>query len=72
LADLPAAKTKRWAIRRKAEVVAAIRGGLLTLNEACDRYKLTVEEFLAWQKAIDKHGLSVLHTTQIQQYWISD
>ena len=27
--DLPSAGTKRWVIRRKAEVVAAVRGGLL-------------------------------------------
>ena len=46
---LPAPGTKRWVIRRKAEVVAAVRGGLLSLEEACARYTLTVEEFLAWQ-----------------------
>ena len=27
VADLPAANTRRWVIRRKAEVVAAVRGG---------------------------------------------
>ena len=30
LDDLPAPGTTRWVIRRKAEVVAAVRGGLLT------------------------------------------
>jgi len=45
IADLPAPGTKRWVIRRKAEVVAAVRGGLLSLEEACSRYTLTVEEF---------------------------
>ena len=48
LKDLPPPTTKRWVIRRKAEVVAAVRGGLLTLEEACERYTLTVEEFLSW------------------------
>src|SRR6266852_3838598 len=48
IADLPAPGTKRWVIRRKAEVVAAVRGGLLSLEEACSRYTLTVEEFLTW------------------------
>ena len=38
LADLPPPSTKRWVIRRKAEVVAAVRGGLLSLDEACKRY----------------------------------
>ena len=47
VADLPPKDTKRWVIRRKAEVVAAVRGGLLSLEEACERYKLTVDELLA-------------------------
>ena len=68
LKDLPPVSTKRWVIRRKAEVVAAVRGGLLTLEEACDRYHLTVEEFLAWQKAIDQFGLPGLRATRVQQY----
>ncbi len=68
LKDLPAPSTKRWVIRRKAEVVAAVRGGLLTLEDACERYHLTVEEFLAWQKAIDQYGLPGLRATRVQQY----
>lgn len=68
LKDLPPPSTKRWVIRRKAEVVAAVRGGLLTLEEACDRYHLTVEEFLSWQKAIDQFGLPGLRATRVQQY----
>ena len=68
LEDLPPQNTRRWVIRRKAEVVAAVRGGLLTLDEACNRYSLTVEEFLSWQKAIDKNGMPGLRVTHIQQY----
>ena len=68
VADLPPKDTKRWVIRRKAEVVAAVRGGLLSLEEACRRYTLTVEEFLSWQASIDEHGLAGLRTTRIQQY----
>ena len=68
LADLPPAATDRWVIRRKAEVVAAVRGGLLSLEEACQRYTLTTEEFLSWQMSIDQHGLAGLRTTRIQQY----
>ena len=66
--DLPPPMTERWVIRRKAEVVAAVRGGLLSLDEACTRYRLTNEEFGAWQAAIDKHGMQGLRTTRIQQY----
>ena len=68
LSDLPPRETERWVIRRKAEVVAAVRGGLLTLDEARERYRLTNEEFLGWQKSIDAHGMAGLRTTRIQQY----
>jgi hypothetical protein len=68
LADLPSVNTQRWVIRRKAEVVAAVQGGLLSLEEACKRYSLSVEEFLSWQKAINENGLPGLRTTRIQKY----
>lgn len=68
IADLPPRNTKRWVIRRKAEVVAAVRGGLLSLEEACERYTLTVEEFLSWQQSIDRYGLPGLRATRIQHY----
>jgi Protein of unknown function (DUF1153) len=68
IADLPPPDTRRWVIRRKAEVVAAVRGGLLSLEDACKRYTLTTEEFLAWQHSIDRHGLAGLRTTRLQQY----
>ena len=50
LSDLPPSDTQRWVIRRKAEVVVAVSGGLLSLDEACERYGLTNEEFSGWQK----------------------
>jgi hypothetical protein len=68
IADLPPAGTYRWVIRRKAEVVAAVRGGLLSLQEACERYNLSSEEFLGWQHSIESHGLAGLRTTRIQHY----
>ena len=68
LKDLPPAGTKRWVIRRKAEVVAGVRAGLITLEEACERYTLSVEEFLSWQKLIDRHGLRGLRVTRLQDY----
>ncbi len=68
LSDLPPVNTQRWVIRRKAEVVAAVRGGLLSLDDACERYSLTNEEFLGWQQALDRHGLPGLRTTQLREY----
>lgn len=66
--DLPPPDTKRWVARRKAEVVAGVRAGLLTLEEACRRYRLTVEEFESWQAMIERHGVRGLRVTRIQQY----
>jgi hypothetical protein len=68
LADLPAPGANRWVIRRKALVIAAVRGGLLSLDEACARYMLTVEEYLSWQHSVDLHGLAGLRITRTQQY----
>lgn len=68
IADLPPSNTKRWVIRRKAIVVAAIDGGLISLDEACKRYTLTVEEFMSWQHSIETYGLPGLRTTRIQYY----
>ena len=67
-ADLPPPDTKRWVIRRKAEVVAAVRGGLLSLEDACNRYKLTIDEFLSWQRLAGRHGLPGLRATKLQNY----
>ncbi len=50
LETLPPPSTTRWVVRRKAEVVAAVNGGLLSVDEVCDRYGLTVEEFAGWQR----------------------
>jgi len=68
LASLPAPSTTRWVVRRKAEVVAAVNGGLLTVDEACARYNLTLEEFASWQRAVDRSGMAGLRVTRIQHY----
>lgn len=68
LEDLPPADTQRWVMRRKAIVVAGVRAGLLTLEEACERYNLSAEEFQSWQRLIEKHGVRGLRTTRLQQY----
>lgn len=68
IADLPPPNTKRWVIRRKAEVVAAVRSGLISLDEACRRYTLSIEEFLSWQRLIESHGVPGLRVTRLQDY----
>ena len=67
-ADLPEPQTKRWVIRRKAQVVAAVEGGLLSLDQACARYGLSTEEFLGWAHAIRQYGMAGLRITRAQQY----
>jgi hypothetical protein len=68
LDSLPPPDTTRWVVRRKAEVVAAVTGGLLTIDEVCARYGLTVEEFTSWQRAVDRSGMPGLRVTRIQHY----
>lgn len=67
LDDLPPPDTLRWTIRKKGEVVYAIKGGLLTLDEACERYGLTLEELTNWQRALDGGGLRGLRATRPHQ-----
>ena len=68
LETLPPADTVRWVVRRKAEVIAAVVGGLLTVDAACKRYSISLEEFISWQRAVDRNGMGGLRVTRVQQY----
>lgn len=68
LDKLPSPNTNRWVVRRKAEVVAAVNGGMLSIEEACERYQLTLEEFASWQRAVERSGLPGLRVTRTQHY----
>lgn len=57
LDDLPPPDIARWVMRRKAQVVEGVRVGLITVEEACARYSLSVEEFHSWQQRLERHGL---------------
>jgi hypothetical protein len=65
---LPPPDTQRWVMRRKAQVVAAVRGGILTFEEACQRYSLSEEEFKSWISLLDAHGVRGLRATRTQEY----
>jgi Protein of unknown function (DUF1153). len=65
---LPPPNTSRWVVRRKAEVVAAVDGGLITIAEACKRYGLTLEELASWQRAVEREGMQGLRATRVQHY----
>lgn len=67
LASLPPGNTTRWVARRKAEVVAAVDGGLLTVEEVLQRYELSLEEFMGWRQAMDRAGVPGLRVAHIQR-----
>jgi hypothetical protein len=50
LAQLPPRGLRRWRPHHKAMVVAAVRHGLITVEEACGRYNLSTEEYLSWYR----------------------
>ena len=68
VSSLPAPGCSYWTPRRKAEVVAAVAGGLLSIDEVFDRYQLSLEEFAGWQRAVDRFGLPGLKQTRLQRY----
>ena len=72
LERLPPPDTERWVTRRKAQVVAAVRSGLLTFNEACERYRLSEEEFKSWMNLLDQYGVRGLRATRMQEYRPAD
>lgn len=65
---LPPSSGTRWVTSRKAQLIAAIRGGLISVEDASRRYDLTLDELTEWQAAFDRHGKRGLRTTFIQQY----
>jgi hypothetical protein len=65
---LPPPNTRRWVVRRKAAVVVAVKSGMITIQQACQVYQLTEEEFLSWKHAFETDGLDGLRMTRTQQY----
>jgi hypothetical protein len=67
-APLPPPETKRWSPRRKAEIVAATRAGIISRAEAYERYQLSPEELASWEAAFDRNGVPGLRVTRHQIY----
>ena len=65
---LPPADTVRWVVRRKAQVVCAIREGLITRQDACDRYGISDVELFSWERLLEDHGPKALRATKTQRY----
>ena len=66
--ELPPSQTKRWSSRRKAAVIVAIRTGILSRLEACQRYMLSDEELTDWEEAFDKRGIPGLLSASLHLY----
>jgi Protein of unknown function (DUF1153) len=62
LQSLPV-RPARWIPQRKAEILAAVRRGSISLCQACDLYDISVEEFMTWQRGAALHGLAGLRAT---------
>lgn len=67
-ADLPPPETRRWVASRKGAVVKAVAFGLLSREQALDRYQLSEEELDAWIAAVERHGEDALKATLIKRY----
>ena len=65
LNELPPAHARRWDARSKATVVAAVQAGILTIEEACTRYWLSLEEFASWQRALSAEGVEGLKAAHL-------
>ena len=46
--------------------MAAVEVGLLTVEEACARYSLSLDEFLLWKRAVKTAGVSGLKIKRVQ------
>jgi hypothetical protein len=65
--SMPPANTTRWVASRKAQVVAAVESGLMTIDEVMHRYRLSLEEFYSWQHAMDRAGVKGLRVAWAQE-----
>jgi hypothetical protein len=62
--QLPPVGPIRWVVSRKIEVLYAIRKGLLSCDEACRRYGISMDELLSWQEAMTRFGPNGLRATR--------
>ena len=63
-ADLPPMETTRWVASRKLAVVRGVMHGLITQEEALERYSLSDAEFQEWLTSLSERGMDGLKATQ--------
>jgi len=65
--ELPS-PNQRWTVLRKAAVVEAVRSARVSIAAICGLYNLSVDEFVAWERDLDLHGIPGLRITRYQIY----
>src|SRR3954447_26008937 len=66
--NLPSPRLKRWVAGRKAEVLTAVDCRLLSVDEACARYGISLDEFLYWKSAVGRAGVRGLSVKRVQDH----
>ncbi len=59
---------RRWTIRRKAALLEALQKGAVSVEEASERYQLSVEELRTWERDFERYGMYGLRATRVQIY----
>ena len=65
---LPPSDTVRWVASRKTMVLAAIDAGSLSIEEACQMYRLSIEEIASWSRLTTLHGRDGLKASKLEKY----
>jgi hypothetical protein len=63
-ARLPGGEHPRALKRRKIRVVAAVQGGMISLPQALERFGLSVEEYLQWERDVGKDVARTRHANK--------
>ncbi len=62
--ELPPPSTQIRTPQGKTAVVEAVRGGWVPIEEVCQSYMISVDEFLSWERDVDRlvtHGQRRTH-----------
>jgi hypothetical protein len=66
--SLPPFDTVRWVASRKTMVLTVIDAGSLSIEEACLRYRLSIEEIASWSRLTKLHGSDGLKISRLGEY----
>lgn len=61
--SLPPDSTRRWTPGRRATILLAVRGGLLTIADVDQRWRISPDEFAEWDRRFDGRSAKSLRVT---------